>query len=497
MPVSELDFYRQSMNVARIDRLWRGMSMDRIVLGYAPTRRSIFSAPDARKYRSIIADKLRELGVEFVDIDDINEEGLLFDEDDRLKVLKKFQDAGVDGLFLPHCNFGTEFICARLAKDLGKPVLLWGPLDERPEANGVRLRDTQCGLFATGKVLRRFEVPFTYMTNCRVDDPVFERGLRDFIAVCNVVKRFHAARILQIGPRPYEFYSTMCNEGELLERFGIECVPVPLPELTRGVREALAEDTGDGTSDVEEQLAWIDAHFEKNCTDEQVRTIAAMAVTMRRMLKRYHCTAGCIQCWNELQHELHVMPCAANSILNEEGTPITCETDVHGAITSLMIEAADMGRKRSFFADWTIRHPDDPNGELLQHCGPWPCSVAQRKPVITTPLAFDHNGALTAEAKHGEVTLCRFDGDNGEYSLLLGNAEGIDGPKCMGTYLWVHVQNIKRLEAKIVEGPYIHHCAGIHDDVVPVLYESCKYLGIKPDLYDPIEEDVKAYLRGE
>lgn len=471
--------------------------MDRIVLGYAPTRRSIFSAPDARKYRKIITEKLEELDVEFVDIDDINEEGLLFDEDDRLKVLKKFQDAGVDGLFLPHCNFGTEFICARLAKDLGKPVLLWGPLDERPEANGVRLRDTQCGLFATGKVLRRFEVPFTYMTNCRVDDPVFEHGLRDFIAVCNVVKKFHSARILQIGPRPYEFYSTMCNEGELLERFGVECVPVPLPELTRGVKAALAEDKGNGTSDVEKQLDWIDEHFEKNCTDEQVRTITAMAVTMRRMLKKYHCTAGCIQCWNELQHELHVMPCAANSILNEEGTPITCETDVHGAITSLMIEAADMGRKRSFFADWTIRHPDDPNGELLQHCGPWPCSVAMKKPTITTPLAFDHNGTLTAEAKHGEVTLCRFDGDNGKYSLLLGTAEGIDGPKGMGTYLWVRVKNIKRLEAKIVEGPYIHHCTGIHDDVVPVLYEACKYLGIQPDLYDPIEEDVKAYLRGE
>ena len=471
--------------------------MDRIVLGYAPTRRSIFSAPDARKYRAIIADKLRELGVEFVDIDDINEEGLLYDEGGRLKVLKKFQDAGVDGLFLPHCNFGTEFICARLAKDLGKPVLLWGPLDERPEADGTRLRDTQCGLFATGKVLRRFQVPFTYMTNCRVDDPVFERGLRDFIAVCNVVKTFRSARILQIGPRPYEFYSTMCNEGELLERFGIECVPVPLPELTRGVKAALAEDKGDGTSDVEKQLAWISKHFEKNCTNEQVRTVAAMAVAIRRMLRKYHCTAGCIQCWNELQHELGIMPCAANSILNEEGTPITCETDVHGAITSLMIEAADMGRKRSFFADWTIRHPDDPNGELLQHCGPWPCSVAQRKPVITTPLAFDHNGALTAEAKHGTVTLARFDGDNGQYSMLLGTAEGIDGPKGMGTYLWVRVQNIKRLEAKIVEGPYIHHCAGIHDDVVPVLYEACKYLGITPDLYDPIEDDIKAYLRGE
>ena len=61
----------------------------------------------------------------------------------------------------------------------------------------------------------------------------------------------------------------------------------------------------------------------------------------------------------------------------------------------------------------------------------------------------------------------------------------------------VEVENIKRLEAKIVEGPYIHHCVGIHANVVPVLYEACKYMGIKPDLYDPIEEDVKAYLRGE
>ena len=474
-----------------------GRGMDTIRIGYAPTRRSIFSAPDARRYRTIIADRLTELNVEFVDIDDINDEGLLFDEDDRIRVLEKFRAAGVDGLFLPHCNFGTEFICARLAKDLGRPVLLWGPLDERPEPNGVRLRDTQCGLFATGKVLRRFQVPFTYLTNCRVDDPVFERGLRDFMAVCNVVRAFRAARILQMGPRPYEFYSTMCNEGELLERFNIECVPVPLGELARGVRQATGEVTGDGSSDVEAQLAWMEEHFDRDCSSEQAQTVAGMAVAIRRLLRSYHCTAGCIQCWNELQHELGVMPCAANSILNEEGTPITCETDVHGAITSLMVEAADMGRKRSFFADWTIRHPDEPNGELLQHCGPWPCSVARERPKITVPLAFDHNGALTAEARHGNLTLARFDGDNGAYSLLLGHAEGIDGPKGMGTYLWVRVDDIKRLEAKIVEGPYIHHCVGIHDDVVPVLYEACKYLGITPDLYDPIEEDVKAYLRGE
>ena len=46
--------------------------MANIKLGYAPTRRSIFSAPDAVKYRGLTADRLRELGVDFVDITDVN-----------------------------------------------------------------------------------------------------------------------------------------------------------------------------------------------------------------------------------------------------------------------------------------------------------------------------------------------------------------------------------------------------------------------------------------
>mgnify|MGYP007025241100 CR=1 FL=1 len=45
-----------------------------------------------------------------------------------------------------------------------------------------------------------------------------------------------------------------------------------------------------------------------------------------------------------------------------------------------------------------------------------------------------------------------------------------------------------------MEGPYIHHCVGIHKNVVPVLYEACKYIGIAPDLYDDNEEEVRAYI---
>ena len=127
------------------------------------------------------------------------------------------------------------------------------------------------------------------------------------------------------------------------------------------------------------------------------------------------------------------------------------------------------------------------------------CSIAgpgrfpwrRRSRVIVIRLAFEHPGAVEAQAKLGEMTLARFDGDNGEYSMLLGNAKGVEGPYTKGTYVWVEVKNLKRLEAKLVEGPYIHHCVGIHADVVPVLYEACKYMGVKADLYDDNPEEVK------
>jgi len=466
--------------------------MSIIKLGFAPTRRSIFSAPDAVKYAGLTRDRLRELNVDFTDITEFNDEGLLYSDEDMQKIAAKFKAENVDGLFVPHCNFGTEYIVARLAKELGVPVLLWGPRDERPDERGVRLRDTQCGLFATGKVLRRFQVPFTYLKNCRLSDAAFEQGINRFIAVCNVVKAFRNTRVLQVSTRPFDFWTTMCNEGELLEKFNIQLSPIPMPELTAAVKAAKEESVR-----VSETIAYIKEKMDVHVKPDELENVAALRVAMRGLADKYGCNAVAIQCWNCLQSELGIMPCAANSLLTDEGLPVVCETDIHGAITSVLVQAAGMGKTPTFFADWTVRHPDNENAELLQHCGPWPLSIAKTKPVLGYPLAFDHPGAVEAESKHGDVTLVRFDGDNGEYSLLLGNAKAIEGPYTKGTYMWAEVENLDRLEDKIVCGPYIHHCTGIHGDVVPILYEACKYIGVTPDLYDPIEEKVKAAIRGE
>ena len=144
-------------------------SRRRLIVGYLPThRRGVFSLEAARAQKAAIAGKLRELGVRFVDLEGVVEEGLLCDEAGARAAVDRFRAEGVDAVFAAHCDFGMEVPVGRVCKALGKPVLLWGPRDDAPAPDAQRERDTQCGLFATGKLLRRLRLPFTYVVNCRL-----------------------------------------------------------------------------------------------------------------------------------------------------------------------------------------------------------------------------------------------------------------------------------------------------------------------------------------
>src|SRR5699024_1935021 len=468
------------------------MTKDRVKIGFVPTRRNLFSAETAIKYANLTRKKLNDVEIEYVDISEMNDDGLLYDDEGVEKITEKFKAERVDGLFIANGNFGNEWAVSRLAKKMEVPVLLWGPRDEHPAEDGSRLRDSQCGLFAIGKVLRRFRVPFTYIPNCNLDDESFSRGVKVFERVCNVVRVFKNTRILQIGPRPFDFWSTITNEGELLEKFNVQLSPIPLQELIQEIDRVKREEI----SGIDHGVKQLNETGDVRIAGDKLEAVVALKIAIKNLADEYGCNGGVIQCWTALQDEIGILPYASESLLQDEGLPVTCETDIHGVISELIVEAATLGEHRAIFADVNNRHPHNDNGELLQHLGVFPFSTAKNKPVLPkSHFVFDYPGSVAFEVKPGKLTLCRFDGDNGDYSLLIGNANVIDGPYTQGTYAWVEFDNLARMETKLVYGPYIHHIAAVHDEVVSVLYEACKYLNIKPDFYDPIEEDVKSYLR--
>ncbi len=471
-----------------------------IRIGVAATRRFVFSKEDAHKYKDLVLEKLKSMeNIEVVDIESINPEGLLFDNDKHAdEIIELFVREKVDAVFFPHTNFGTENTVCRVAQGVGKPVLLWGPRDEDPLDDGSRLRDTQCGLFATGKILRRFNVPFTYIPNTRLDDPIFERGLDNFIAAVHVVKGMHKLRLLQISTRPAGFWTMMYNEGELLERFGIEVYPISLVEIKDRTDEFYKSDD----PRVQETVDLIKGKLDISAvTEDHVRHIAALKVAMKAYAEEKGCKAIAIQCWSALQDSMHIMPCLANAILTDEFIPVTCETDIHGAITSVMAQEAALRKTPTFFADLTVRHSENDNGELLFHCGNFPLSLSCEgcNATMNNHFLFDDHAPGTHETEivGGEMTILRFDGDHGDYKLFMGHARGIEGKYTRGSYVWVEVDNWVKWERKLVEGPYVHHSVGVHADVIPVLYEALKYIpGIELDLVDTSEDEIVDWLNG-
>lgn len=459
------------------------MALDYTVrLGYAPTRREIFSREDAQRQRSAILEKIKGYDVEILDIDWLNDEGLLYDSADAEAVARYFTVNGADAVFAPHCNFGTEDAVARMAKLVDRPLLLWGPRDDKPLPDGLRTRDSQCGLFATSKVLQRFGVPFTYIENCALDSPVFAREFDQFLSVCSIVKNFRGMRIGQIGTRPEGFWSVICDEGELLGRLGIQTIPISLPEIVQAMEELLAA----GDKRVDGAVDQFRSRYEISCGEKAIRSMAALKFAISDWAESRKLSAVAIQCWNALQAMTGVMPCVINGELTEEGLPMACETDIHGAITSVILSSAVRGRTPIFFSDLTVRHPENDNAELLWHCGPFPYSL--KEPGAPARIG-DHYllgshspGVGEWPIRGGDITVCRFDGIGGSYRLLSEEGVSVDGPVNRGTYVWVEFPDWPALERKFIEGPYIHHVACAHGKLSAVLDAATTYLqGITPD----------------
>ena len=456
---------------------------NQLKLGFAPTRRDLFSREDAVKYKDLTFQKLKSLGIDTVDIEWLNDEGLLYDTADVNKVAARFQREGVDALFVPHCNFGTEEAIARLGKIMNKPLLLWGPRDESPLADGTRLRDSQCGLFATSKVLDRMGVKFSYIENCRLEDDQFAEGMLRFIASVNIVKKFNGMRIGQIDTRPGSFLSVMCNEAELLGKFDIELVPITLVDIEKAVDMKMNKQKDMLEKDIEEYKTRLKIDFE----DIHLLKMAALKHVLKEWAVKENLSAIAFQCWDALQKAIGIAPCFVNSELTGEGLPVVCETDICGAVSAVIAQAAMMDREPIFFADMTVRHPDNNNAELLWHCGPFPYKLKKESSEARLGRHFTLDskcpGVAEWEIKGGEISICRFDGGNGQYSITAAKGKGIEGPYCRGTYVWTEFKDWPSLEKKFIMGPYIHHVAGIHGDIIPSIKEALRYL---PDIIDDI-----------
>ena len=451
-------------------------------LGDFATRKGIFEPAkgvdrknDVVKY---IKNNFTDEQTEFTDLEWLNEVGVLYKNADCEKVCEYLKKEKVDAIFIINCNFGNEEACGRVAKEMGLPVLLWGPQDTVFDEDGMRYTDSQCGLFAISKQLRRYHVPFTYIENCTAESKIFKAGFEKFLSVVTMVKNFKNLNVVQVGTRLTPFKSVMFNELELTEKFGINMNNLNLAQFEEKFNKLISSKSNELAKDITDLKKKYNVD---GLDDETLKKLLTFVYVYKEITDETGADVLSSECWTAMPLAVGANPCLAMSILYDMGYIVACESDVHGAITCALLSCASRGKAAPLFGEFTARHPENRNAELLWHCGPFPYSAKSDR-----SEAKLFNTKPSFKAKDGDYTIARFQGDSGKYTLLGGQFKTTEGPYTFGTYMWAEFKNLSAVEKKLIDGPYIHHMTEAYGTYADVLQEFCKYI---PELeYDPIED---------
>ncbi|MCG3146742.1 MAG: hypothetical protein PCFJNLEI_00176 [Verrucomicrobiae bacterium] len=452
--------------------------MKKTRLGLCPIGKFVFSHEDALRQKTALQAKLREWQVEFVDLEYVLPDGLVRDQAHVAPVVEHFRKQAIDALFMPHCNFGTEGAVGMIGRKLGVPTLVWGPRDEAPLPDGTRLRDTLCGMFASTKVLKKLGVPFTYIENCRLDEPALRSGVDMFLRAANAANALRRGmRIGLIGQRIDFFWSTISNESELLERFNVEVLPVDMVTFIENARQRVAG----CLLEAAQLMKQLDV---ANYPDhEPLARVLAVRDQMLAHVADNGLDAVAIQDFTSLVDAMGTYCFFADSLVANT-VPLAIESDVHGAISTALLHRAAFATTPVFLAEYTVRHPQDDNGVLLWHAGAptemcKPGAKVKLGPhwILPSPLA----GMPHFPLRDGDITVARFDGDTGKYRLAVGEGASMPGPHTQNNYVWMKVDNWPRWERILMEGEFIHHTAMTYGHYGAALVEACKYIpGLEP-----------------
>ncbi len=454
-----------------------------VKIGLAPMRRNVSERPSGSPFAWDAAEKRAETFVGYIEtnfadenVTFVNTRGLgcndlMFDNTSAAQVIRRFRQEDVDAVVIINCNFGNEEIAADVAKALGKPVLLWAPLDEEYGPDGIRTTDSQCGIFGVSRQFQRLHIPFSHLPCCRVDSPEFKEGFERFVRVACMVKNFNGLRIGQVGGRPAPFYSVICNEGELLEKFGARIVPINFALIEQRMKAAPEL----YPQEIAEYEQYFVTHYTlDDLTPKYVNAMATMAAVYKHLFEEFDLDILSAECWTATPVMFDgLAPCAAYGLLGDLGYMVVCESDIHGALTMVLLKCATLGKGKPLFGEFTVRHPENKNVELLWHCGPFPLSQKAEAGVDSEARLVNQREWF--RAKDGTYTVARIDQESGDYKILPLICKTATGPKTSGTYLWAEFSDLQAVEDKLIDGPYIHHFVETEGDYRQEIKEFCKY----------------------
>ncbi|MGB6032394.1 MAG: fucose isomerase [Bacteroidota bacterium] len=467
-----------------------------ITMGLIAVSRDCFPIALSQKRRKRVIEECRTKAIPVVELETIIE-----NENDVVNALKEIGEKRVNALAIYLGNFGPEGPTTLLAKKFDGPVMITAAAEDTGKDLIDGRGDAFCGLLSASYNvgLRGLRV---HIPSSPVGTPTeVAEMIRDFIPISRVAVGMKHLKVFSFGPRPFDFLTChapiqpLFDLGvEVMENSELDMYDLFLSKKgdsrIKAVAADLAKELGSGNSypDLLEPLA----QFEISLLDFMEKNLGASS---------YGVFAN--KCWPAFEKYFKFTPCFINSRLAAHGIPISCESDIYGALSEYIVACASLLPPAILDINNTVPHDmyeeakasvkDYLNSDLWMgfHCGNTSsgCMVTKmmKYQLIMHRLmepGKDPNitrGTLEGQIRPGEVTIFRLQSTSrAELKAYVAEGEILNiDPKSFGCIAVFAVREMGRFYRHVLlEKRFPHHTAVAFAHTGKVLHEATRLLGV-------------------
>ena len=472
------------------------INIPEVKLGIVAVSRDCFPIELSKSRKEVVMRTSSKKGILIKGIETVVE-----NEKDVLKVLKDLKEAEVNALVIYLGNFGPEGPETMLAQKFSGPTMFVAAAEETGEDLVSGRGDAYCGMLnaAYNLGLRKLN-PYIPEYPVGTAEEIAEMIL-DFENIARISLGLKKLKIISFGPRPHDFLA--CNAPiKPLYDLGVEIMENSELDLF----EAFNHHENDS------RISEVVNNMEKELGEESrysgvLIKLAQYELTLRDWMEQNlgasEFAVFANKCWPAFQTQFGFVPCYVNSRFAMRGIPISCETDIYGALTEYIITLATNMPPTLLDINNTV--PKDMYEENMEkiknyklndlfmgfHCGNTPtCYLknAELKYQLIMHRLLEPNkepditrGTIEGIINPGDITLFRLQGTaDGELRSYIAQGEVLDiNPKSFGGIGVFAVKEMARFYRHIlIEKRFPHHTGIAFKHAGKVLFEAMKMLRI-------------------
>ena len=391
-------------------------------------------------------------------------EKIIMTQDEAIETGKFFASNLVDAIAVISGTFHLGHLVLEIKKICNKPLLLWG-LPELPYNGGKIRLNSVCGVNLNASNLTKAGyTDFTYTVSNKIDE--------NWLDAIRMMVALKSANVGIIGYRADGFFNVGIDELATYKKFGCLVNHYELNDIWS------YKESEDAIAFYEEKIKKI---FDLKAVNEtQVKKVATLASKLKNFMTDKNIKIMAIRCWPEFAAGFGISPCAAMSLLQDEGYILACEGDIDCGLTMLCHQAA--GAITPFMADLSQVNLEEGTA-LMWHDGVAACSLCDGICTPTLDSYFAGGKGVTAGfvMKSGAMNMARLDSINGKYRLFQEKGTALPMDKILaGTYAKVKFEHpMKDVLDRVVYTGVAHHVSMVYGDFTKAFEIFARLLGIE------------------